>query len=141
MNIHEVLIYTFAGIEVATYPKARQLQLVSSWLTANRLFSVTNNFTDNQQIINMKLKFSFLHSSQNELSFVIITDRADPTITIMTFLRHVRDEFTVIIPEKVDFNRHDENLYDFTSKLKGIVDDMIGRNNAEKNRRKMHVVS
>jgi hypothetical protein len=140
MKIHEVLIYTFAGIEVATYPKARQLQLVSSWLTANRLFSVTNNFTDNQQIINMKLKFSFLHNSQHEISFVVINDRVDPTSTIMTFLRHVRDEFTSIIPEGVNFNRHDENLFDFTAKLKGIVDDMIEKNNAMKNRRKIRIV-
>ena len=140
MRIHEVLIYTFGGIEVATYPKARQLQLVSSFLTANRMFAITNGFTDIQQIIYMKFKFSFLHSSQHEISIVVITDRSDPTKRVMQLLRHVRDDFMLIIPDDIDFNRIDENKHDFSSKLKAVVDETIAENNAMKRRKKMYIV-
>ena len=140
MHIHEVLVYSFGGIEIATYPKARQLQLVSSFLTANRLFAVTNGFTDIQQIIYMKYKFSFLHSSQHEISIVVITNRNDPTRSVMQLLRHVRDEFMEIIPDGIDFNRLNENTYDFSTKLKNIVDQTIDENNSMKKRAKIHII-
>jgi len=140
MHIHEVLVYSFGGIEIATYPKARQLQLVSSFLTANRLFAVTNGFTDIQQIIYMKYKFSFLHSSQHEISIVVITNRNDPTRSVMQLLRHVRDEFMEIIPDGIDFNRLNENKYDFSTKLKNIVDQTIDENNSMKKRAKIHII-
>ncbi len=122
MNIHEFIVYTCDGIEVATYPRDKELKMTSSFFSANRTFAMTNGFNEVEEIAWMKKKCLFLHSRQRNLSFAMIVDRNDDEKIARNFLADARDKFLEGIDEKLDFNSQFDK--EQSTRLMRVVNDL-----------------
>jgi len=123
MPIHEIIIYTYSGLSVATYRGERELDLTPSFFTATRLFAMENGFGDIRQITWMKKKCYWDHDPVKELSFALITDVDENDEFMVNYLQLIKEGFLTSLNGDERFHVIKDGDHDL--KLTRVLDGLI----------------